>query len=137
MTTEQFNPSPDALLIEVGSDGDLYGRTRLVLTPDEGVLETFRSGTHELLQFDPGVGVTDIFDAVVLYTERVNGTPLGAARLRLPDEPRYHLALQLGGAVRFDGELSRSETEADPVLARVLAGARALAHEHSAGRALL
>jgi hypothetical protein len=137
MTTDQFERSPDAISVDVGTDGDLHGRTRMVLAREGGALETFRDGKQDILRLDVSAAeAADIFEAAAQFRG-----PTSEVRTRvrrgIPDEPRYHITLRLGGAVRFDGELWRSEVEADPVLARVLARLQTIAYDRSAGRALL
>lgn len=134
--TDQFERSPDAISVDVGSDAGLYGRTRVVLAREGGAIETFRDGKHEVVRLDVGASdAADIFEAAAQFRP-TTGMP-SRGRRGIPDEPRYHVTLRLGGTVRFEGELWRSEIEADPILARVLARLQAITYERSEGRALL
>lgn len=135
--TDQFERSPDAISVDVGSDAGLYGRTRIVLAREGGAIETFRGGKHDTIRLDVGATeAADIFEAVAQFRGPTSGAP-SRGRRGIPDEPRYHVTLRVGGAVRFDGELWRSEIEADPILSRVLTRLQSITYERSEGRALL
>lgn len=135
--TDQFERSPDAISIDVGDDAGLYGRTHIVLAREGGAIETFQRGKHDTIRLDVGpIEANEIFEVVAQFRAPPGGMPR-APRRPVPDEPRYHVTLRLGGAVRFDGELWRSEIEADPILARVLARLQSIAYERTEGRALL
>jgi hypothetical protein len=132
---EQFEQLTDAIAVDVGSETDLYGRTRVVLGRDAGVVETFRDGKHDSVRVE--LGATDAADIFETASQLRQRSEARAPRRPLPDEPRYRISVRLRGAVVFEGERWRSELEADPILSRVLARLQAIAYERTDGRALL